>query len=104
MNISACLYRVQGFYIYLFIVSILFLTFVYVFLLRSRSRRHRRTVGGRQTSEQTAALLTAATSNKIVDPAVLPRTGSFYMRLGAVGAYNSSTEHLTSGMFVTNLL
>ena len=70
----------QGFYIYLYGVSVAFLLYVYVFLLRSRS------VSRKCWQEKgTSDSLLRKAHRKFVSVRNHTHTGSFYLRLGAVG-------------------
>ena len=71
----------QGFYIFLYGVSVAFLLYVYAFLLRARTTTHlcpKKNAKGPDTSLLQRVTHRAATHSH-------SHTGSFYLRLGAVG-------------------
>ncbi|WAQ99442.1 OTOP-like protein [Mya arenaria] len=69
----------EGFYIYLYILSIAFLTYVYTYLLRMR------TVPRKRRERTVVSSLPPAKRRSPLESMEEPQTGSFYLRLGAVG-------------------
>ena len=72
----------QGFYIYLYLVSVIFLTYVYLFLLRTKTTGSR--VKRRKHRQNESALLKPSPAKRNISVSE-QHTGSFYLRLGAVG-------------------
>lgn len=82
----------QGFYIYMFVLSIAFLVYVYTYLLRIRTpplRRRSRTV---------VTSVPVNTKRCIPEGSSEEQAGSFYLRLGAVGTFQSHDILMFRGM------
>lgn len=75
----------EGFYIYLFLVSIIFLTYVYLFLLRSKTTSNRLKKRHNNRHSENALLKSPKRRDIAVSEVGNQHTGSFYLRLGAVG-------------------
>ena len=78
-----CFFMFQGFYVYMYVFSIAFLVYAYAYLLQNKTLRHRRKRrnGGTATIESHVTLKRKYS----FDDSRTYHTGSFYLRLGAVG-------------------
>lgn len=75
----------QGFYIYIYTVSIIFLIYAYVYLLRNKSLKLRRNLRRNQYSSPSSGSRSNLKRKYSFDDSRTYHTGSFYLRLGAVG-------------------
>ncbi|XP_046351177.2 proton channel OtopLc-like [Haliotis rufescens] len=99
------MYAFEGFYIYLYVVSIIFLVYVYAYLLRRKklktelltktlTRSISITRGWAKTSTKADdSSSTRGKRRRHISVDVSPHTGSFYLRLGAVGFGIGSMIH-----------
>lgn len=75
----------QGFYIYIYTVSIIFLIYAYVYLLQNKSLKLRRNLRRNQYSSPSSGSRSNLKRKYSFDDSRTYHTGSFYLRLGAVG-------------------
>lgn len=75
----------QGFYIYIYTVSIIFLIYAYVYLLRNKSLKLRRNLRRNHYSSPSSGSRSNLKRKYSFDDSRTYHTGSFYLRLGAVG-------------------
>lgn len=80
-----CIDFLQGFYIYIYTVSIIFLIYAYVYLLRNKSLKLRRNLRRNQYSSPSSGSRGNLKRKYSFDDSRTYHTGSFYLRLGAVG-------------------
>lgn len=75
----------DGFYIYIYTVSIIFLIYAYVYLLQNKSLKLRRNLRRNQYSSPSSGSRSNLKRKYSFDDSRTYHTGSFYLRLGAVG-------------------
>ncbi|XP_048777253.2 proton channel OtopLc-like [Ostrea edulis] len=75
----------DGFYIYIYTVSVIFLIYAYVYLLRNKSIKLRRNLRRGQYSTSASSSRSNLKRKYSFDDSRTYHTGSFYLRLGAVG-------------------
>lgn len=80
-----CIDFLQGFYIYIYTVSIIFLIYAYVYLLRNKSLKLRRNLRRNHYSSPSSGSRSNLKRKYSFDDSRTYHTGSFYLRLGAVG-------------------
>lgn len=80
-----CIDFLQGFYIYIYTVSIIFLIYAYVYLLQNKSLKLRRNLRRNQYSSPSSGSRSNLKRKYSFDDSRTYHTGSFYLRLGAVG-------------------
>ena len=79
----------QGFYIYIYTVSIIFLIYAYVYLLQNKSLKLRRNLRRNQYGSPTSGSRSNLKRKYSFDESRTYHTGSFYLRLGAVGKFKN---------------